>query len=564
LTKGYWGFEKHKDLNSLIHNIFSSCGNQAKDVNAAVSIERSVHGTTNAVVSILQRNYFHDCEQYAIYKTWLTHPTTLAYFGTWTANTNISNYYPSVVHAARLQSHTWNSVAATQDGWTIPAGWTHVHSGDSEKLTLATSDAILYQDFNDIEATSMLYKIKDNYLYKIGNTVVTPPDAGYLEVILADNPTGTSGVTLTKIRDNWTAEDELASPPTDITQLAHIYTDYLKKSSHRYLVFKPSQVMSCVIANLGIWQVINHSYPFRDVEALDFRWPLRIDEAPLDGIAYSDDMNTGPYGAQAITDGKVLTGTEYTLSMVNSLVQPFEHRQFAGYDVDWEDEYTSWEDLSTAMEMSGGAWFKTIKYSRYDAFDVGVDEASNYFVTWNDADTDHSYTDINDKSTVLELDGVTNVVDYTSYPKAYIVSYGSIPGWYNLSGTNNSENKYGGQSKKMTAGLHDITIEQGSNFKRTFTWKDSNAAPVNVTGYTAKLNIKGKKSDTSALYSTDQAGHIALGGTAGTITINVPAATTGALDFNWGVWDIELTDGSSNVTRLLEGKVKLSKQVTTV
>ena len=218
------------------------------------------------------------------------------------------------------------------------------------------------------------------------------------------------------------------------------------------------------------------------------------------------------------------------------------------------------------MNLSGGAWFNKIKYSLFDAFDVGIDEDSYYFVLWDDTDTDHSYTDASNKNTILQLDSVSNVVNYNTYAKAYVVSYGKIPGWYNLSGKNNSENKYGGQSKKMTAGLHDITIEQGSNFKRTFTWKDSNAAPVNVTGYTAKLNIKGKKSDTTALYSTDQAGHIVLGGSAGTITINVPAATTDALDFNWGVWDIELTDTNTpgQVTRLLEGKVKLNKQVTTV
>ena len=148
----------------------------------------------------------------------------------------------------------------------------------------------------------------------------------------------------------------------------------------------------------------------------------------------------------------------------------------------------------------------------------------------------------------------------TTGVEAVSVPYSQIPGWYNLHGTDT----YGGRTAKMTAGKHDITIEQGANFKRTLSWKDSAAAPVNLTGYTVKMNIKGKKSDSSALYS-DAGTHITLGGTAGTVDVNIPAATTGALDFDWGYWDIELTKTSTgDVTRLLEGKVNLSKQVTTV
>ena len=569
LTKGYWGYEKHKDMNSLKYNIFTNCGNQHKDDNAAVSIHRSVHGVSLSVVCILMTNYFHNCEKNAIYKLWLLDPTVVAFFGTWWGiTTNISNYYPSVTAGYRLSAHAWNGAAGV-NGWVFPTGWTHTATGNTEHIELVNNSTIAYQDMDEIEDTSEDSKMQDYYDYMIGIHLQVAPSTGYVEFIFADNPQGTGGTSIGKISGTWTSNDDpdVAGTTPDglaFSRFDHLLAEYRRDPSHRYFVIKPSTTMSCEFYWLGIFQREAYPHPFRDIEALDFRWPVKVTEDINNGISFTGTMNIGPYGFQADTDGKIMSGTEYTVSMINSLVQPFEHRQFAGYDVDWEDEYTSWEDLAGAMEMSGGAWFKRIKYSVYDAFDVGIDEESNYFVLWDDTDSDHSYTDINDKSTVLELSGVANVVAKTTYPKSYIVSYGKIPGWYNLSGKNNSENKYGGQSKKMTAGLHDITIEQGSNFKRTFTWKDSNAAPVNVTGYTAKLNIKGKKSDSSALYSTDQAGHITLGGAAGTIVINVPAATTNALDFNWGVWDIELTDGSSNVTRLLEGKVKLSKQVTTV
>ena len=117
----------------------------------------------------------------------------------------------------------------------------------------------------------------------------------------------------------------------------------------------------------------------------------------------------------------------------------------------------------------------------------------------------------------------------------------------------------------MTAGKHDIVIEQGADFKRVFTWKDSAGSAVNLTGYSAAMMIKKRKSDASgvAIFNkTNSNAEIALGGAAGTITIDIGGADTAGMDFDWGYYDIELTDGSSNITRLLEGKVRLSKQVT--
>jgi hypothetical protein len=79
------------------------------------------------------------------------------------------------------------------------------------------------------------------------------------------------------------------------------------------------------------------------------------------------------------------------------------------------------------------------------------------------------------------------------------------------------------------------------------------------------MSIRQRKSDTNALLTVRHDGdspEISLGGANGTIDIDILASKTGALTFKWGYYDLELTDGSSNVTRILEGRVRLSKQVT--
>jgi hypothetical protein len=48
-------------------------------------------------------------------------------------------------------------------------------------------------------------------------------------------------------------------------------------------------------------------------------------------------------------------------------------------------------------------------------------------------------------------------------------------------------------------------------------------------------------------------GRIALGGSAGTITLTISATDTAALTAGRGVYDLELVSGSGIVTRLLQG-----------
>lgn len=86
--------------------------------------------------------------------------------------------------------------------------------------------------------------------------------------------------------------------------------------------------------------------------------------------------------------------------------------------------------------------------------------------------------------------------------------------------------------------------------------------PVNLTGYTARMNIRSTVDATTILHSlTTENSGIALGGAAGTVDLLISATNTALFTFGTAVYDLELISGTV-VTRLLSGNVTLSKEVT--
>jgi len=116
---------------------------------------------------------------------------------------------------------------------------------------------------------------------------------------------------------------------------------------------------------------------------------------------------------------------------------------------------------------------------------------------------------------------------------------------------------------KSGVGQADIEINQGSTFDVTLTYKDSAGNPIDLTGYDARMKIKQKKSDATEIVELSVTnGRIILGGAAGTIRLLIDAALTATLDFPKSFYDLELVNGSV-VSRILEGRATLSKEVTT-
>tara|TARA_Y100001972_G_scaffold128189_1_gene187895 strand:+ start:3078 stop:3476 length:399 start_codon:yes stop_codon:yes gene_type:complete len=128
----------------------------------------------------------------------------------------------------------------------------------------------------------------------------------------------------------------------------------------------------------------------------------------------------------------------------------------------------------------------------------------------------------------------------------------------------------------MSAGRYSFTIEQGATLDFELAYKDSSNNPIDLTDYQGRMQIRPSiGSDTihitlSSSLDDDGTGLNFSGSdglnppTSGTIGIFISANSSSLLDFNEAVYDLEIASGSVYpvVTRLLEGQVKLSKNVT--
>ena len=115
----------------------------------------------------------------------------------------------------------------------------------------------------------------------------------------------------------------------------------------------------------------------------------------------------------------------------------------------------------------------------------------------------------------------------------------------------------------LLAAEHNITIEQGSVFQLFFIWLDTLGLPVNLTGYSGKMEIKPFVGG-SVLDSIVSGGEMTLGGTGGTVIVDLTATITAAYTFARAKYDIELLPAAvaADAVRILEGEVFLSKVVT--
>jgi hypothetical protein len=120
----------------------------------------------------------------------------------------------------------------------------------------------------------------------------------------------------------------------------------------------------------------------------------------------------------------------------------------------------------------------------------------------------------------------------------------------------------------MAAGIYNFTIEQGSTFTRIFNYKDSDGNPIDLSEATAlRMQIRSNINSPTTI-SEFQSGSgftisapVATPTTKSQFTLVIPATTSSAYSFNTAVYDIELVNAGIT-TRLLQGKIKLSKEVT--
>lgn len=88
-------------------------------------------------------------------------------------------------------------------------------------------------------------------------------------------------------------------------------------------------------------------------------------------------------------------------------------------------------------------------------------------------------------------------------------------------------------------------------------------APVNVTGYTAALQLRSLPQDATAVLSLATGGNgITVNGTSGEFAVHATANQTRNIDEGTYYYDIEITSGAGVVTRLAQGQIVVTPEVT--
>ena len=111
----------------------------------------------------------------------------------------------------------------------------------------------------------------------------------------------------------------------------------------------------------------------------------------------------------------------------------------------------------------------------------------------------------------------------------------------------------------MAAGYQELFLEQGTDFSTSINLDDVNGNPYNLTGFTAKSQMR------KSYYSTSTTAEFTItinAPTTGVLIISLPSANTANVAAGRYVYDVAIKDSANTVTRVLEGIVNVLPRVT--
>lgn len=122
----------------------------------------------------------------------------------------------------------------------------------------------------------------------------------------------------------------------------------------------------------------------------------------------------------------------------------------------------------------------------------------------------------------------------------------------------------------MSAAQYDFSIEQGSSFRLSLVYKDSNGVAIDITNWCARLIWK----TNSNLTQTYSSGNLdisnykfTIDGPNGKLLLEFPATTTNGFDFTSAKYDLELqsdndfySGGGKYTIKLLFGNASIVKR----
>lgn len=106
----------------------------------------------------------------------------------------------------------------------------------------------------------------------------------------------------------------------------------------------------------------------------------------------------------------------------------------------------------------------------------------------------------------------------------------------------------------------NLTIDQGSDFSSTITVEDTNSGVADLTGYTARGQVRKTYTSTTSYDFTASVSSA----TQGQVSIKLTSDVTSTMKAGRYVYDVEIISSAGAVTRVIEGQVEVTPRVTRV
>lgn len=117
----------------------------------------------------------------------------------------------------------------------------------------------------------------------------------------------------------------------------------------------------------------------------------------------------------------------------------------------------------------------------------------------------------------------------------------------------------------MTANVFNFELNQGSDYTFPMKLQDTREAPINLTGFSARMQIRRTAGACEVIDSLSSSGddpRITIEAKRGRMSLSFPHAITEKYPVAALVYDIEIESRTGEVTRLLQGTITVSAEVT--
>ena len=102
----------------------------------------------------------------------------------------------------------------------------------------------------------------------------------------------------------------------------------------------------------------------------------------------------------------------------------------------------------------------------------------------------------------------------------------------------------------------NLIVDQGTTFSTSFTVNDDNGDPIDFTGYTGNSQIRKHYTSSNSVSFTVTAN------SSGAVTLSLTSNATSNLVAGRYVYDVEMVSGGNVTSRIVEGVVTVTPQVT--